>query len=121
MKVPAFLGPEGKREWRALKASLAARGILDSADEKSLGLWAAAWEEYMAARKIVLKKGFSVEVLSSIGEPIEKVNPAVSAMQDAWKRLKSMIGEFGIAPASRAKLKPGKGETKDPLAEFLSS
>ncbi|MGQ7114009.1 P27 family phage terminase small subunit, partial [Escherichia sp. TWPC-MK] len=40
---------------------------------------------------------------------------------DAWKRLRAMLGEFGMTPASRSKVNAKGPESVDPLAEFMKA
>lgn len=51
---------------------------------------------------------------------IMRAHPAVSALSDADKRLRALLTDFGLTPASRSKVKgDGSGSAKDPLEEFL--
>jgi len=46
-------------------------------------------------------------------------NPAVPARADAWRRVKIMLTEFGLTPASRSKVDVEvAGEDNDPLKKY---
>jgi P27 family predicted phage terminase small subunit len=38
---------------------------------------------------------------------------------DAWKRIRAMLSEFGMTPASRSKVGASGPSEADPLEEFL--
>jgi phage terminase small subunit len=47
-----------------------------------------------------------------------KPRPEVAMRQAARAMLKNILTEFGLTPASVAKVSVSKGETDDPFAEF---
>ena len=118
LKCPSYLGGVGKNIWKTLKKRLADRDLLDAHDKEALEIFAAAYEEWRMARDDVMKNGFKITESGSNGFDVTKKNPSVDAMQDAWKRLKSMFGDLGIGPSARTKLTSGESGG-DLLADIL--
>ncbi len=48
-----------------------------------------------------------------------KPHPAAVMKADAWKRIRAMLSEFGMTPASRSKVGAKGPAEADPLEEFL--
>ncbi len=48
-----------------------------------------------------------------------KPHPAAVMKADAWKRIRAMLSEFGMTPASRSKVGANGPAEADPLEEFL--
>ena len=120
IRIPAHLGKLGKESFRKLRDLLADRDFLDTADASLIELWAAAYEDWRDARKEVRDNGVTMEVEGSTGGWVTKKNPAVDVMSDAWKRMKSLVPEFGLSPSARAKLAGSSDEKdEDPLEAFL--
>ncbi|GLQ31654.1 phage terminase small subunit P27 family [Litoribrevibacter albus] len=119
-KVPAHLSPKAKTAFRGLCDLLENMGVLTIADGVALELMCDAYAEWRDCRKVVEKEGRTYQTTSMAGELVYKARPEVAMASDAWKRLKAMMGEFGLTPASRTKLQTNKPEEVDPLEEFLN-
>ncbi len=48
-----------------------------------------------------------------------KAHPSAAMKADAWKRIRAMLSEFGMTPASRAKVSIDKQAEEDPFEAFL--
>ncbi|MEI8418147.1 P27 family phage terminase small subunit, partial [Escherichia coli] len=55
------------------------------------------------------------------GDVLIKAHPAAAWKGDAWKRIGAMLAEFGMSPASRAKVNLAGPDDVDPLAELLKA
>ncbi|MGE2361204.1 P27 family phage terminase small subunit [Escherichia coli] len=55
------------------------------------------------------------------GDVLIKAHPAAAMKADAWKRIRAMLAEFGMSPASRAKVNTAGPDNVDPLAELLKA
>lgn len=55
------------------------------------------------------------------GDVLIKAHPAAAMKADAWKRIRAMLAEFGMSPASRAKVNIAGPDDVDPLAELLKA
>lgn len=93
---PARLTGSAASTWKQLSAYLERMGVLTIADGLALELLCDAYSDYLAARK----KGWHQRA------------------EAAFKRIKSLLIEFGLTPASRSRIKTGEAPA-DPLSDFL--
>ena len=119
---PAWLSPKAKRAWKEIVGILGGMKILAKADRKALEMLCDAYAEYRDARAVVSKQGATYEAETVAGGTMIRPRPEVAIAADAWRRVKGMLTEFGLTPASRSRVHvPEKGENKSPFAEFLSN
>jgi len=88
--------------------------VMTGADPVALGLLCDALADYMAARAVVEKEGASYETEGDAGKMLRQ-RPEVYIAADAWRRAKLMLTEFGLTPASRAKVSAADVGPADPL------
>lgn len=118
--LPAHFSKRAKYWHKRVAEELAQMGVLTGMDERALELLIEAYEEYRQHLETLEDEGYTYKTTSMAGDVSIKMHPAAALKADAWKRLRSMLGEFGMTPASRSKVKvSGPGET-DPLEEFLA-
>jgi P27 family predicted phage terminase small subunit len=125
-EMPKGMLPAARREWKNIVPLLMKLGVLSQIDGKALAAYCDTFAHMEKSRKDIEKYGLVVEepvidkfnnpvVLGSIpGVPPEagasylvklKANPAVANYALFAKLMKSFLIEFGLTPASRAKLK----------------
>lgn len=128
---PKGLGTIASREWDFIVPALIEIGVLTQIDGKSLVEYCKAAELSELAYKDMRKNGLMIDepVLDNANQPImygekilikHKANPAVSAWKLATGVMKSYLIEFGLTPASRAKLKIERPKEADPLEDMLN-
>ncbi len=118
---PAWLSPKAKRAWKELVGILGGMDILSKADRRAMELLCDAYAEYRDARAVVAKQGATYEAETVAGGVMIRPRPEVAIAADAWRRVKGMLTEFGLTPASRSRVQtPDKGEKASPFAEFLN-
>lgn len=110
---PAWLDARAKSLWRELEPMLTRTRVLTEADRRSLELLCDAYSEYRAAREFCRKNGTSYEAETDRGRSVTRVRAEVGIYQDAWKRVRAMLQEFGMTPAARSKVKVVQGATED--------
>ena len=111
-KCPDFVSKAGRPYWRKWYPIQAAMRVMTSADEVALGMLSDAMGEYVESRKVVEKLGQVYTVtsiqMSEDGNTFEKIThhqrPEVRIAQDAWKRIRAGMQDFGMTPASRSRL-----------------
>jgi len=118
---PEWLDRKGKIAFRQLAKELNAMQILTTADRMALTLLCDAYSEYREARDIVKDKdnGPTYETINQMGDKMIRARPEVAMAADAWKRVRSMMSEFGLTPSSRSKVSAVGAKEEDPLASFL--
>lgn len=66
-------------------------------------------------------EGYTYRTETQNGDVLIKAHPAAAMKADAWKRIRAMLAEFGMSPASRAKVNTAGPDDVDPLAELLKA
>lgn len=120
-RMPAHLSPKAKTAWKGLCATLGDMQVLATADAKALELLCDAYADWRDLRRIINREGHTYTTISVTGDTLFKARPEVAMAADAWKRVSSMLAQFGLTPSSRSKVNAtDKPDESDPLAEFLS-
>lgn len=130
-EMPKGLRTAAKREWHIIVRELLQLGVLTVVDGKALAMYCDAYADWQEAQRDCVKHGLVLDspVLDEENKPImvggqaltvRKVNPAFTVKSAAQKTLKSFLIEFGLTPASRAKLKVPTKPKVDPMEAFLN-
>jgi P27 family predicted phage terminase small subunit len=118
--APDWLKGEARWAWEQLAGQLGDAGtrVLSQQDRHALGLLCDAYHEYRVARRQVEHDGMMVVRLTKAGM-VRVKHPLIQVYQDAWRRVRLMLVEFGLTPASRSKTSSRPAEEADPLQELL--
>lgn len=117
--VPKRLDKMGKYWFKRIGQELDAVGVMTTLDGKALELLIEAYTEYRQHCDVLTEEGYTYKTVSATGEDIVKAHPAAVMKSDAWKRIRAMLSEFGMTPASRSKVGASGPAEADPLEEFL--
>ena len=101
--APDWMPDEVKQVFNELAVQLADMRVLGKADSKALELLADAYHEWQQARKFVHANGSTYESETATGRII-RAYPQVSIGADAYKRVRSMLIEFGATPSARSRV-----------------
>ena len=114
-RCPVSLSEEAKKHWRIIVKQLAAAKIMTKLDSDALALYCEAYARWNDANQHLQK--FGIVVKSPQGWPIQ--SPYLSISNRAFDQMKSMLGEFGMTPASRTKITTVDDNSKggDPWSE----
>ena len=115
---PDWLSPAAVPWWGRVRPILLGMKVATSADPIAVGLLCDALAEYVAARAAYLSEGMTYETTGKNGDAMIRAHPAVGIAADAWRRAKLMATEFGLTPASRAKVSTTEAGPADPLEEW---
>ncbi|WP_243077734.1 phage terminase small subunit P27 family [Pantoea sp. MQR6] len=117
--IPKHFNKQEKYWFKRIGEELDCSGVISKLDGMALELLIGAYVEWRKHRDVIDQVGETYNVTNMAGETLVKAHPQVAMMSDAWKRLRAMMSEFGMTPASRSKVSSdGQGEA-DPLEEFL--
>ncbi|KNA38762.1 phage terminase, small subunit [Escherichia coli M114] len=83
---------------------LNAEGIISQLDTRALELLVEAYTEYRHHCETLDVEGYTYRTETQNGDVMIKAHPAAAMQADAWKRIRAMLAEFGMSPASRAKV-----------------
>jgi P27 family predicted phage terminase small subunit len=101
---PSWLSSKGKFAWKEISTLLGDMRVLTKADRKALELLCDAYSEYRDARAVIQKDGATYEAITEAGSIIVRSRPEVAISSDAWRRVKTMLSEFGLTPSSRSRI-----------------
>ena len=127
--TPKHFDKQGKYWFKRMADELDALGVMSQLDARALELLVEVYTEYRHHCDTLEREGYTYAVYSD-EDPDEgkereirmiKAHPAAIMKADAWKRLRAMLGEFGMTPASRSKVNAKGSDAVDPLAEFMKA
>lgn len=113
-ECPPHLDAEAVAEWSRLTAILSDMGLLTHADKAAMAIYCQSWSQMIAAQMKLRKEG--AVVTTPKGYPIQ--NPWLSIANAAAKQLAKILVEFGLTPASRARVKVPEKPQKTAAEEF---
>ncbi len=117
---PHWLGPVAVEVWSELAPMLDRMRVLSVSDRIGLEMLSAVYAEWRAAHDVIEKGSATQTITTPAGDRKEIAHPAVAQRSDAFRRLHSLVSEFGLTPASRTKLRStDKPEARDPLEELI--
>ena len=113
---PEYLNPPGRKKWNELVRLLREQGILEKTDLGSLEACCVAYDEMVACQLAINEKGGIVAYTN--GKSSQQV-PLISVKNKAMDNYKKYMTEFGLSPASRAKLGIEKKPEKSDIQIFM--
>jgi P27 family predicted phage terminase small subunit len=115
------MSDKARETWGYVSGILDRMGVLTEADALALELLCEAYADYLSARAEIDDFGSNYyTTVSQAGGVMHRSHPAVAVMQDADRRIKAWLVEFGKTPSSRSRIKADDGgEKDDPLAKYL--
>lgn len=116
--TPKYFSKQGKYWFKRMAEELDSAGVLSLLDAKALELLVEAYVEYRHHCEVLDEEGYTYTNMTESGAMI-KAHPAAIMKADAWKRIRTMLGEFGMTPSSRTKVTINKPAEDDPLDVFL--
>jgi len=111
---PSHLSKEAKKEWHRIVPELAAVGLITRIDRAALAMYCEAWGRWLEAEEALRKYG--VMVKSPSGFPMQ--SPYLAVANKSMEQMRGLLTEFGMSPASRARI--SVQEPSDADAEFAA-
>ena len=108
-KCPSWLLPEAKKEWKRLASSLEAMGVLTMADLTAFAGYCQAYARWKEAEEFITQHGSIFKTPSGYVQQV----PQVSIAQQNLKIMQSFCSDFGLTPATRARIIAGGGGSED--------
>lgn len=100
VKCPTWLLPEAKKEWKRLAPTLEAMGVLTMVDLQAFAGYCQAYARWKEAEEFVAQHGSIFKTPSGYVQQV----PQVSIAQQNLKIMQSLGSEFGLSPATRARI-----------------
>jgi P27 family predicted phage terminase small subunit len=117
---PKHLSKRAKQVYRRVGRLLDDVGVITKADWLALELLVSAYDEYRDARELIADAAEDRKFAP--GQLAEAKDGLIykTFTQNGFRRTVAMLGEFGLTPASRAKVSSiGDDNAEDPLEAFL--
>ena len=118
-KQPKHMGERAKSAWKFVADVLDEMGVLSEADSLARERLVECYVEIWEAQQIINAEGRVYETTGSNGEPMKRSHPAVKQLQDADRRFKSYLVEFGLTPSARSKVKTSGKEKKSSIEDYF--
>ena len=103
LKCPSWLLPEAKKDWKRLASSLEAMGVLTMADLTAFAGYCQAYARWKEAEEFITQHGSIFKTPSGY---VQQVPQNLKIMQ-------SFCSDFGLTPATRARIIAGGGGSED--------
>lgn len=115
-------GVNARNAWREMVANIGILEVATVADMQAIAMLCDVFSVYIRARTITDAEGLTWEsVNEATGLRMLRAHPAVAIRNEAWAQTLRMMQEFGMTPASRAKVvKVESGADEDPVTKYLN-
>lgn len=116
---PPHLKGEARKAWETFATQLTESGVATLADAMALELLCSSIALYLDSLEMVRQFG---PVWIEKGEskiPKFAYSPHWAVMNGEWKKIVSMLREFGMTPSSRSGVKATPPTAADPFATFM--
>lgn len=118
--APAHVSDKARETWGYVTSILDGMGVLTKADALALEVLCEAYADYLTARAELRAFGSNYyETVNQTGGVMHRAHPAVAVMQDADRRIKAWLAEFGMTPSARSRVKGEAEGEEDPAAAYF--
>ncbi len=111
-KCPSHLKGVAKYMWERTTAELTGMGVLTQVDLRGVEIYCSLYARWRAAEDYLAKHGYYT--YGGKEGDVMVASPAVKISLDCSVQMKSWMGEFGVTPASRSKVKVEKKTPETP-------
>ena len=106
--APNHLSKDALIEWGRISTELSTLGLLSEVDMVALAMYCQAWGRIVKYEKIVQEKSELIKMPSGAIQ----LSPAMWIINKAMEQCYKLLSEFGMSPASRAKVSGNKTKKK---------
>ena len=103
--APDYLSDVAKKEWRRTGRRLAALGLVTEIDGTALAAYCVAFARWVEAEEKIQLFGTVIKVGNSL-----QVSPYLSVANKAMFQMCRLLGDFGMTPSSRSRVKVEKND-----------
>lgn len=126
---PKILGKEGKKEWKRITKELKTMQIIAKIDASALTIYCRAYENWLDCEQKIIDASKPEETadgikqkdgkVSTSSKGISYINANVSLSSMYVKQMTKILTEFGMTPASRAKVNAEGPSKEDSFLDYL--
>lgn len=118
--APAHVSDKARETWGYVVSLLDDMGVLTKPDVMAVELLCEAYADYLASRVALRDFGSNYyETVNQSGGVMHRAHPAVAVMQDADRRIKAWLAEFGMTPSARTRVHGEVAEEADPADAYF--
>lgn len=114
---PDWLNDDESKVWDRIAPELAMLGRLKPHFADALGEYCVVRVRLIHARKELDEKDWHYVTGGRNGTQY-KARPAVAQLNDDWRKWRSLVGEFGLAPAAERGMQAGQSDLFDDFDNF---
>ncbi len=115
---PKHIRGFARAAWQRIGAQLARMHVATHVDQDALELLVSAYADYRTAAAVIARRGRTYTITTASGRVV-RPRPEVAIAQDAWRRVRLMLLEFGLTPAARTRVEIEPPAEQDGDAEFI--
>lgn len=109
---PETLSAQGRKHWGEIVGILAESGIMTALDVHALAAYCEAYARWLHANEQLCLFG----CVAKDEKGIPHHSPYLRVANDSFMQMKALLQEFGLSPASRARIQVSKKEEENPFA-----
>lgn len=121
LTAPKTLSDAARKHWRSVARKLEKCGVLTVMDQDALALYCELYAQWVDANAMVQKKGMVIadaryrHKQSDPGQPVTVpvLSPYFRASLKLADQMKQLLGEFGMTPSSRTRIRSDKDAPDD--------
>lgn len=115
-EAPAWLSERASELFSQFSTVLLGMGIASPDDWAALALLASRMEEIEICTASIEDGGRVYTTTATSGDKLLRAHPCVAMRNEAMRHAQSLLAEFGLTPATRAKVSAGKPVAENPFA-----
>lgn len=120
---PAHASDKARETWGYVCGILEDMGVLSVIDAVAIEMLCEAYADFVAASKALRDFGSDFyETATESGSIMYRAHPALAKKQDADRRIRGWLAEFGLTPSARSRIKLGSDGDKneDPEKKYFA-
>jgi len=119
--APAHMSDRAREAWGYVSGLLDRMGVLSEVDAVALEMLCETYADYLAARDELESFGSNYYgTATAAGDTMHRAHPAVAQKNDADRRLRGWLSEFGMTPSARSRVNTdGKAHEDDSAAAYF--
>jgi P27 family predicted phage terminase small subunit len=119
---PLHLSEKARETWGYTTALLDRMGVLTEADGIALEMLSEAYADFLAAKAELKAVGSDYyQTSTASGDAMHRIHPAVAQRNDADRRIRAWLAEFGMTPSARARVKADAEAEEDRAASYFEA
>jgi P27 family predicted phage terminase small subunit len=120
--APTHMSDKARETWGYVGGLLDRMGVLSEVDAVALELLCEAYADFLAAKGVLEAFGSDYYTTkTALGDEMHRAHPAVAQKNDADRRIRAWLGEFGMTPGARSRVKAdGEGKEEDAASAYFS-